>query len=112
MLHSSAKCVSLLAYADTDCAFCIWPWQWFKLGKAERPLLVTSNRCIQMYSSYKHIELKCLRVFACQIIKLFSVVFFVVRAGQKFVFMPMVNGKIYTMQCETFVFLAGSIYFS
>ena len=36
------------ANTGTDCGVFSWPSQWFALGKVDRPLPVTSNRCIRV----------------------------------------------------------------
>jgi len=59
---------------------CDWPRQLIALGKAGRPLFVTSISCIPAKNS---LGLNAFVSCACQIIQLFSVVFCLVRAVRK-----------------------------
>ena len=73
---------------DIDRGVCRRPWHLFVLGKADRPLYVTSNRCIPI----KNILGRNSVVFcACEIIQLFSVAFCVVRAVHIFNFRLVIN---------------------
>jgi hypothetical protein len=66
---------------DTACGVRSWPWQWFAPGKADRPLLLTSNWFIPIKSTLDwRVDAFC----ACKVIQLFSVVFYVVRAVHEF----------------------------
>jgi len=38
--------IGVILGTDSDCGICGWPWQFFALGGADRPLLVTNCRCI------------------------------------------------------------------
>jgi hypothetical protein len=65
---------------DTDWGVCSWPWQLFALMIAYRSLVVTSNRCIPSENTWGWSAV----VFcACEIRKLFSVLFYVVRTVHK-----------------------------
>ena len=93
-------------------------WQWFALGKADRVLFVTSNRCIPVEGTGGWSAV----VFcACEIIELFSVVFCVVRTVQKFYSMSVLNGtrnkwrpvfitETFVMQGHRIVFVTGSVF--
>jgi hypothetical protein len=71
---------------DAECGVCCWTWLWFALCQSDRPLLVTDNRCIQIENTFSAV------VFCeCEIIQLFSVVFFVFRAVHKFYFRFVIN---------------------
>jgi hypothetical protein len=73
---------------DSDCGVCGWPWWFFALGKADRALLVISNRCVPVNNTQSWIIITfCAR----KILQLFAVVFCVVRAVQKFHFRIVTN---------------------
>jgi len=77
----------LQARNDTDLGVCNRPWQMFALGKADRSLFVTNNRCIPDKSTMDW----CAVVFcACEIIQS-SVVSYVVIVVHKFGFIVDAN---------------------
>jgi hypothetical protein len=93
---------------DTDCGVCSWPWQWFSQGKADRPLFVTSNRCIPVQNS---LGWSAVVFCACEILQLFSVVFFLVRAVRNFDFLRVINETInYVMPWQRFMFLTWCVF--
>ena len=78
-----ASVTTCSACTVTDCGGCSWPWQWFALGKADRPLFVTCNRCISVKNTLGR---SVVVFFACVVVQLCPVVFCVVRAAYKFDF--------------------------
>ena len=66
---------------DTDCAACSRSWQWFVVGKADHPFLVTSNQCVPVNNKLGGNDIM---FCASEIIQLFSVVSHVVRVVNKF----------------------------
>jgi hypothetical protein len=64
---------------DSDCGVCSWPWQLFAIGNADRPLPVTSNRCITVKNT---LGWSAVVFCACEVMQLFCVV----RVVHKFYF--------------------------
>jgi hypothetical protein len=75
--------LSLIPSKDSDCGVCSWPWQSFELGKADHSLVMTSDWYIPVKIT---LGWSTVAFCACEIIKLFSVVFFVVTAVHVFDF--------------------------
>jgi hypothetical protein len=79
---------TLIVRNYTDPGVCSWPWEWHALEKADRPLFVTSNRCIRLRSTYGW---SVIMFCAFELIQLFCVVFCVFRLLYKFDFRLVVN---------------------
>jgi len=45
-VFASVEVLSRILCTNSVCGICIKPRQCFELGRADRPLIVTSNRCI------------------------------------------------------------------
>jgi hypothetical protein len=106
-LHSLSN-FHILTCTVTDCGVCSWPWQWFAPERGVCPFFVTSNQSVPL----KYILGWSAVVFgACEIIRLFFVVFYVVWAVHKFGFRPDINGKSHAV-IETRVFEMISMYSS
>ena len=71
-----------------DCGACSWPWQWFALGKPDRPVLSPSSRYIHVKNK---LYWSSIVFFAYEITQLFPVVFCVIRAVQTFYFTFLIN---------------------
>jgi hypothetical protein len=74
----------------TDCGVCRWPWQWSAERKGDRPWFVTSNRHIPVKNTFGW---RAAVFCACEIIQLFSVAFYLVRAVLKFNFRLVTNER-------------------
>ena len=103
----SNNCI-IQGYTDnvTDCRVCSWPWQWFALRKADRPFIVTSNRCVPVKKNT--LGWSAVVFCACNTIRLFCVVFYVIKTEQRFDFdihMSVLHNIIpsYSQQDATFL---------
>ena len=47
---------------DTDCRVSSSPWQWFALGKGERPLFLIRNQCFSVTNYWADVQLCFVRV--------------------------------------------------
>jgi hypothetical protein len=90
IIHPKLSCFWQLNEEDeadkhtvTDYGICSLSWQWFALGKADRLLFVTTNRCTPVTNK---LGWNAVVFCACEMLDLFSLGFCVVRAVHKFDF--------------------------
>ena len=73
---------------DSDSVVFSWPWQWFTLGKADNPLLVTSHQYVIAKITFGW---SAVASCACTIMQVFSVAFYLIRTVHKFDFRLVMN---------------------
>jgi hypothetical protein len=81
--HPLGNVQAQVSSKNSGCGVRSWPWHWFVMRKADRLLLVASNRCIPVKNT---LDWRADAYCACKITRLFSVLFCELIAVHKFDF--------------------------